>query len=115
MAERILLEAQRGQEGRDRWARVDGPFHTVETRSWRGIVFCIVGTHGEIMTTNSAINDKLLKEAQRVGGLRTKEETVTRALEEFIERRRQQKVLKALGSFRFREDWNYKHDRQRRS
>ena len=66
------------------------------------------------MATNLAIDDKLLEEAQRVGRLRTKKETVTRALEEFIERRLQRKVLKALGSFRFREDWNYKQDRQGR-
>ncbi|MCZ6621538.1 MAG: type II toxin-antitoxin system VapB family antitoxin, partial [Deltaproteobacteria bacterium] len=40
------------------------------------------------MATNLAINDKLLEEARRVGKLRTKKETVTKALEEFIERRR---------------------------
>ncbi|MCH7571159.1 MAG: type II toxin-antitoxin system VapB family antitoxin [Deltaproteobacteria bacterium] len=63
------------------------------------------------MATNLAINDKLLEEARRVGKLRTKKETVTKALEEFIERRRQRRILKALGTFRFREDWDYKQDR----
>ena len=63
------------------------------------------------MATNLAINDKLLEEARRVGKLRTKKETVTKALEEFIERRRQRQILKALGTFRFREDWDYKQDR----
>lgn len=63
------------------------------------------------MPTNLAIDDKLLEEAQRIGKLRTKKETVTRALEEFIERRRQRRILKALGTFRFRADWNYKEDR----
>ncbi len=63
------------------------------------------------MATNLAINDKLLEEARRVGKLRTKKETVTKALEEFIERRRQRRILKALGTFRFREDWGYKQDR----
>ena len=63
------------------------------------------------MATNLAINDKLLEEARRVGKLRTKKETVTKALEEFIERRRQSRILKALGTFRFREDWDYKQDR----
>ena len=37
------------------------------------------------MATNLAINDKLLEDARRVGKLRTKKETVTKALEEFIE------------------------------
>ena len=63
------------------------------------------------MATNLAINDKLLEEARRVGKLRTKKETVTKALEEFIERRRQRRILKALGTFRFRKDWDYKQDR----
>jgi len=63
------------------------------------------------MATNLAINDKLLEEARRVGKLRTKKETVTKALEEFIERRRQRRILKALGTFRFRKNWDYKQDR----
>lgn len=63
------------------------------------------------MPTNLAIDDRLLQEALRVGRFRTKKETVTKALEEFIERRRQRLILKAFGTFRFREDWNYKHDR----
>ena len=63
------------------------------------------------MATNLAINDKLLEEARRIGKLRTKKETVTKALEEFIERRRQRRILKALGTFRFRENWDYKQDR----
>jgi len=63
------------------------------------------------MATNLAIEDKLLQEALQVGRLRTKKETVTKALEEFIERRRQRKILKALGTIRFRDDWNYKQDR----
>ena len=63
------------------------------------------------MPTNLAIDDRLLQEALQVGRLRTKKETVTKALEEFIERRRQRKILKALGTIRFRADWNYKQDR----
>jgi Arc/MetJ family transcription regulator len=63
------------------------------------------------MATNLAIDDRLLEKARRVGKLRTKKETVTKALEEFIERRRQRLILKALGTFRFRENWDYKQDR----
>jgi Arc/MetJ family transcription regulator len=61
--------------------------------------------------TNLAIDDKLLETARRVGKLRTKKETVTRALEEFIQRRRQRQVLKVLGTFEFRKDWDHKRDR----
>lgn len=63
------------------------------------------------MPTNLAIDDALLEKARRIGKLRTKKETVTLALEEFIQRRRQRQLLKALGTFDFREDWNYKRDR----
>ena len=66
------------------------------------------------MATNLAIDDNLLEDARRAAKLRTKKETVTKALEEFIERRRQRKVLKGLATFRFRKDWNYKRDRRER-
>ena len=36
------------------------------------------------MPTNLAIDDRLLEEAQKVGGHRTKKETVTVALQEYI-------------------------------
>ncbi|MDP6559473.1 MAG: type II toxin-antitoxin system VapB family antitoxin [Candidatus Binatia bacterium] len=63
------------------------------------------------MATNLAIDDNLLEKARRIGGLRTKRETVTRALEEFVERRQQRKILRALGTIEFRKEWEYKKDR----
>jgi len=66
------------------------------------------------MATNLAIDDQLLEKAVRAGGLRTKKETVTKALEEFIQRRQQRKILRALGTFEFRKDWDYKSDRRGR-
>jgi Arc/MetJ family transcription regulator len=68
----------------------------------------------ENMPTNLAIEDTLLKKALKAGGFRTKKETVTKALEEFIQRRQQCKILRAMGSIEFREGWNYKADRQDR-
>ena len=64
------------------------------------------------MATNLAIDDVLLEHARRVGKLRTKKETVTQALTEFIQRRRQRKILKALGTIEFRKGWDYKKDRR---
>jgi Arc/MetJ family transcription regulator len=61
--------------------------------------------------TNLAIDDQLLNKAKRAGGFRTKKETVTVALEEFIARREQRKILQAFGTFDFRKDWDYKKDR----
>lgn len=66
------------------------------------------------MPTNLAIEDTLLEKALKAGGLRTKKETVTKALEEFIQRRQQRKILRAMGKIEFRNDWNYKMDRQNR-
>ncbi len=66
------------------------------------------------MATKLAIDDALLERARRIGKLRTKKETVTQALTEFIQRRRQRDILKALGTIEFREGWNYKKDRRDR-
>ncbi len=66
------------------------------------------------MATNLAIDDALLERARRIGKLRTKKETVTQALTEFIQRRRQRDILQALGTIEFREGWNYKKDRRGR-
>ena len=45
------------------------------------------------MATNLALNDKLIHEAVRVSGHRTKKAAVTHALEEFIQRRKQKAIL----------------------
>lgn len=66
------------------------------------------------MATNLAIDDALLERARRIGKLRTKKETVTQALTEFIQRRKQRDILKVLGTIEFREGWNYKKDRRDR-
>ena len=66
------------------------------------------------MPTNLAIDDQLLTKALEAGGLRTKKDTVTKALEEFIQRRQQRKILRAVGTFEFRKDWDYKADRRSR-
>jgi Arc/MetJ family transcription regulator len=66
------------------------------------------------MATNLAIDDMLLERARRVGKLRTKKETVTQALTEFIQRRRQREILKALGTIAFRKGRDYKKDRRDR-
>ena len=66
------------------------------------------------MTTTLTIDDVLLERARRIGNLRTKKETVTQALTEFIQRRRQREILKALGTIEFRKGWGYKKDRRDR-
>jgi Arc/MetJ family transcription regulator len=64
------------------------------------------------MPTNLAIDDRLLEEALAVGGHATKKATVTEALEEYIQRRRQRRVLELFGSIAY--DPRYDHKKQRR-
>ena len=64
------------------------------------------------MPTNLAIDDRLLEEAQKVGGHRTKRETVTAALEEYIKRRKQLEILSLFGEIDYELDYEYKHERK---
>ncbi|MDL2229484.1 type II toxin-antitoxin system VapB family antitoxin [Treponema sp. OttesenSCG-928-L16] len=58
------------------------------------------------MATNLAIDDKLLNTALTIGGLKTKKETVTVALDEFIKRRKRQEAIALKGKVDFDEDWS---------
>ena len=58
-------------------------------------------------------SDRLLEEALRVGGHRTKKATVTEALEEYIRRRKQARVLKLFGKVEFDPTYDYKKQRRR--
>ena len=49
------------------------------------------------MATNLALDDKLINEAVRVGGHRTKKAAVTHALTEYIERHKQRAILDLFG------------------
>jgi len=49
------------------------------------------------MATNLSIDPKLIDEALELSGERSKKAAVTRALEEFIARRRQKRLLELMG------------------
>ena len=66
------------------------------------------------MPTNLAIDDKLIEEARRTGGHRTREEAVTTALEEYIRRHKQEKILAAFGTVDFDPEYDYKAERHRK-
>jgi Arc/MetJ family transcription regulator len=66
------------------------------------------------MPTNLAIDDALLEEAVRVGGHRTKKDTVNAALREYIQRRRQAKIVKLFGTVEFDAAYDYKKQRRRK-
>jgi len=65
------------------------------------------------MPTNLAIDDSLLGEAQKIGGHRTKKDTVNEALREYIQRRQQAKVLALFGKIDYDATYDYKRQRRR--
>jgi Bacterial antitoxin of type II TA system, VapB len=65
------------------------------------------------MATNLAIDPQLLDRALEVSGARTKKAAVTRALEEFIARREQARILELFGTVEFDDNYDYKAERSR--
>lgn len=66
------------------------------------------------MPTNLAIDEKLLEDALRVSGLKTKKNTVNEALREFIQRRKQKDIISLFGKIEMDESYDYKRERSRR-
>jgi Arc/MetJ family transcription regulator len=60
------------------------------------------------------LDDSLIEEARRAGGHKTKKEAVTAALAEYVKRRQQLRILKALGSIDFDHSYDYKAERRRK-
>jgi hypothetical protein len=65
------------------------------------------------MATNLTIDDQLLSNAQKVSGLKTKKDTVTLALKEFIQRREQEEIINLFGTIEYSRDYDYKKLRNR--
>lgn len=63
------------------------------------------------MATNLGIDPQLLEEARSVSGVRTKKETVTIALREFIARRNRATIVDAFGTLDWDESYDHKADR----
>jgi len=66
------------------------------------------------MATNLAIDDRLIEEARRSGKHKTKKEAVTTALQEYIRRQRQQRILTDFGTVDFDPSYDYKAERRRK-
>ena len=65
------------------------------------------------MATNLAIDPKLLDRAVEVSGERTKKAVVTMALQEFIARREQRRVVELMGKLEWNDSFDYKAERSR--
>ena len=65
------------------------------------------------MATNLAIDPELLNRALKVGSEKTKKATVNRALQEFIVRREQERLLDLFGKLYWDDSFDYKRERSR--
>ncbi len=65
------------------------------------------------MATNLALDDSLLEEALKIGKLKTKKDTVTTALKEFIAKRKQIRIKDLAGSIDYDEHYDYKKMRNK--
>ncbi|MEZ5534986.1 MAG: type II toxin-antitoxin system VapB family antitoxin [Thiolinea sp.] len=63
------------------------------------------------MATNLALDDALIAEAQSISQHKTKKAVVTEALQEYIQRRKQQEIIKLFGQIEYEEDYDYKRQR----
>lgn len=66
------------------------------------------------MATNLAIDPELLQRALEVSGEKSKKAAVTRALEEFIARREQRRLLELFEAVDWDPEYDYKRERSRR-
>ena len=66
------------------------------------------------MATNLSIDPDLLEKALLVSGETTKKAAVTKALQEFIARREQKKLLELFGKLAWDPRFDYKKERSRR-
>lgn len=65
------------------------------------------------MATNLSIDPALINRAVELSGERTKRAAVTRALEEFIARREQKRLIELFGSLEWDASFDYKKARSR--
>lgn len=60
------------------------------------------------MATNLAIDDSLINEAKDIGKHKTKRAAVTAALREYVQRRKQSRILELEGTVEYDPDYDYK-------
>lgn len=65
------------------------------------------------MATNLQLDDDLIREALELGGHRTKRAVIEEALGEYVQRRKQLRVLELFGTVEYDEDYDYKAQRRR--
>jgi hypothetical protein len=66
------------------------------------------------MATNLALDPKLIDRVLKISGEKTKKAAVTRALQEFIARRSQKRLIELMGKLQWDDAYDYKAERSRR-
>jgi hypothetical protein len=66
------------------------------------------------MATNVALDPELFERAVDVSGEKTRKAAVTRALEEFIARRSQRRLVDLMGKLEWHATFDYEAERSRR-
>jgi len=66
------------------------------------------------MATNLSLDPKLIEQALALSGEKTKKAAVTRALQEFVARRRQRALLNLMGKLDWDPAYDYKKERSRK-
>lgn len=64
------------------------------------------------MTVHLEVDSDLMQEALALGEHHTQKDVVQEALEEYIQRRKQAKIIELFGSIEYEEDYDYKQQRQ---
>ncbi|MBN2364532.1 MAG: type II toxin-antitoxin system VapB family antitoxin [Calditrichaeota bacterium] len=65
------------------------------------------------MPTNLDIDDKLIEDARKISGHKTKKAVVTEALVEYIQRRKQPRIKELFGTIEYDSDYDYKKQRSK--
>jgi len=63
------------------------------------------------MPTNLKLDDKLIAQAVKLGGFKTKQQAVNAAIAEFVARRNRLRILELGGQIKFDPNWDYKRMR----
>src|SRR5260221_14336751 len=77
-------------------------------------LLCRIMCERRHMATNLSLDPGLIEQAVKGGGERTKKAAVTRALQEYIARRRQKHLLELMGKLEWDESFDYKAERSRK-
>jgi len=66
------------------------------------------------MASNLSIDNELMDAALKVGGLKSKKDTVNQALREFVKRRKMAEIIEMFGMVEYDSTYDYKDARRSR-